>query len=82
MPVRDRCPVTQRRRVAWRAVNLREKLRDVVYSVYERRLRAKVAASEPPRHVGVMLDGNRRWAKLRGHDTQTGHRAGAGPRAG
>jgi short-chain Z-isoprenyl diphosphate synthase len=30
-----------------------------------------------PKHVGVMLDGNRRWAKAVGHDTAHGHRAGA-----
>src|SRR6185436_17177712 len=30
-----------------------------------------------PRHVGVMLDGNRRWAKAVGADTAQGHRAGA-----
>ena len=30
-----------------------------------------------PRHVGVMLDGNRRWAKAVGRDTAHGHRAGA-----
>ncbi len=30
-----------------------------------------------PQHVGVMLDGNRRWAKAVGRDTAHGHRAGA-----
>ncbi|MCW2856808.1 MAG: isoprenyl transferase [Marmoricola sp.] len=30
-----------------------------------------------PRHIGVMLDGNRRWAKAVGADTAHGHRAGA-----
>ena len=30
-----------------------------------------------PQHVGVMLDGNRRWAKLVGADTAHGHQAGA-----
>ena len=30
-----------------------------------------------PKHVGVMLDGNRRWAKSVGRDTAHGHRAGA-----
>ena len=34
-------------------------------------------ADEIPKHVGVMLDGNRRWAKAVGHDTAHGHRAGA-----
>ncbi len=30
-----------------------------------------------PQHVGVMLDGNRRWARAVGRDTAHGHRAGA-----
>ena len=30
-----------------------------------------------PKHVGVMLDGNRRWARAVGADTAHGHRAGA-----
>ena len=30
-----------------------------------------------PKHVGVMLDGNRRWAKAVGPDTAHGHQAGA-----
>ena len=34
-------------------------------------------ADQIPKHVGVMLDGNRRWAKAVGHDTAHGHRAGA-----
>ena len=29
-----------------------------------------------PRHVGIILDGNRRWAKKRGISTQAGHKAG------
>ncbi len=30
-----------------------------------------------PQHVGVMLDGNRRWAKAVGRDSAHGHEAGA-----
>ena len=30
-----------------------------------------------PRHVGVILDGNRRWASLQGSTSSVGHRAGA-----
>ncbi|KQW46099.1 UDP pyrophosphate synthase [Nocardioides sp. Root1257] len=33
--------------------------------------------ADVPKHVGVMLDGNRRWAKAVGRDTAHGHRAGA-----
>jgi len=53
-------------------------LRDVVYRVYERRLEAEVQAQTLPRHVGVILDGNRRYARERGMaDPNEGHLAGA-----
>jgi short-chain Z-isoprenyl diphosphate synthase len=53
-------------------------LRDAVYSLYERRLRASVAGLPVPRHVAVMLDGNRRWARAAGfEDVNAGHLAGA-----
>ncbi len=53
-------------------------VRDLVYSVYERRLKASLAAAPRPRHVGVILDGNRRWARAAGQtDVNTGHRRGA-----
>ncbi len=53
------------------------RLRDLVYGVYERSLSAHLPQDRLPRHVGVMLDGNRRWAKQRGAGTSEGHRAGA-----
>jgi short-chain Z-isoprenyl diphosphate synthase len=53
-------------------------VRDVVYGVYERRLLHALADAPLPRHVGVILDGNRRWAKAAGaDDVSTGHRRGA-----
>ncbi|MCE0485621.1 isoprenyl transferase [Ornithinimicrobium sediminis] len=51
--------------------------RDLVYRVYNRSLTKQLPAERLPRHVGVMLDGNRRWARLRGESTAEGHRAGA-----
>jgi short-chain Z-isoprenyl diphosphate synthase len=53
-------------------------LRSVVYGVYERRLARTIAGAHRPRHVGVILDGNRRWARAAGaaHVSQ-GHQAGA-----
>ncbi|MBO1754165.1 isoprenyl transferase [Allobranchiibius sp. CTAmp26] len=51
--------------------------RDLAYGLYERRLAKSLPTADLPRHVGVMLDGNRRWAKQRGTDTASGHQAGA-----
>ncbi|TMG63243.1 MAG: di-trans,poly-cis-decaprenylcistransferase, partial [Chloroflexi bacterium] len=32
--------------------------------------------SQVPRHVGIIMDGNGRWARGRGHPASFGHRAG------
>lgn len=37
----------------------------------------RMPSEDLPKHIGVMLDGNRRWAKAVGRDTAHGHRAGA-----
>jgi short-chain Z-isoprenyl diphosphate synthase len=53
-------------------------VREAVYSVYERRLRAGLAGLPVPRHVAIMIDGNRRWARGAGfEDVSAGHLAGA-----
>ena len=52
-------------------------LSDLVYGVYERRLNTQIPADRRPRHVGVILDGNRRWAAEQGNSSAAGHRAGA-----
>jgi short-chain Z-isoprenyl diphosphate synthase len=55
-------------------------LRDLVYGVYERRLADRlehIDRARLPRHVGVILDGNRRWARGAGVTTTGGHQAGA-----
>ena len=53
-------------------------LRDLVYRLYERRLQASLSPEAIPRHVGVMCDGNRRWARSAGfRDVSNGHRKGA-----
>jgi short-chain Z-isoprenyl diphosphate synthase len=49
----------------------------VLYPAYEARLVRRLRDAELPAHVGVMLDGNRRWAKAVGADSAAGHRAGA-----
>ena len=53
-------------------------LRDLVYRLYERRLEASLSGHSIPRHVGVILDGNRRWARSAGlADVSDGHQKGA-----
>ena len=52
-------------------------MRRVLYPAYEHRLASRLDHDRVPRHIGVMLDGNRRWAKAAGESTADGHRAGA-----
>jgi short-chain Z-isoprenyl diphosphate synthase len=52
-------------------------VRDLAYQAYERRLLASLKDADTPRHVGVILDGNRRWAKASGSTPSRGHQAGA-----
>ncbi|WP_311836135.1 isoprenyl transferase [Cellulomonas fimi] len=48
-----------------------------LYGLYERRLAASLPRDAIPRHVGVILDGNRRWARSFGEPASHGHRRGA-----
>jgi len=48
-----------------------------LYGLYERRLAASLPVDRMPRHVGVILDGNRRWARSSGVSSARGHQAGA-----
>ncbi|WP_100448161.1 isoprenyl transferase [Glycomyces xiaoerkulensis] len=51
---------------------------NLLYRLYERRLARELAGKPLPRHIGVMVDGNRRWARDMGYtDPNDGHRAGA-----
>ena len=56
---------------------IKDALRRRVYPAYEARMVRALPPDRIPKHVGVMLDGNRRWAKAVGRDTAHGHRAGA-----
>ena len=58
-------------------VDWKRGLRRVLYPAYEARVYRRLPTERLPKHVGVMLDGNRRWAKAVGADTAQGHRAGA-----
>ena len=57
--------------LAWRT------LTGPIYALYERRLFAEVGRGEVPRHLGLILDGNRRFARLAGlGDIRLGHDRG------
>lgn len=52
--------------------------RGPLYRLYISRLRRGLEPGAVPRHVAMMIDGNRRWAKQLGYDSAAhGHRAGA-----
>ncbi|HEY8720695.1 isoprenyl transferase [Pengzhenrongella sp.] len=53
------------------------RLPHLLYGLYERRLAVSLPQDAIPRHVGVILDGNRRWARSFGEPASTGHRRGA-----
>ncbi|MFC9729404.1 isoprenyl transferase [Streptomyces roseolus] len=52
-------------------------LRDLVYGLYARRVEGRLDHDQVPKHIGVILDGNRRWAKASGGTPEQGHKAGA-----
>jgi short-chain Z-isoprenyl diphosphate synthase len=52
--------------------------RGFLYGLYQNRLRRSLAGQPLPQHVAMIIDGNRRWARLRELETAAhGHRAGA-----
>ena len=53
-------------------------LRQLIYRLYTRRLEDEVRAGRLPHHIGLILDGNRRFAREMGFvDVVEGHRRGA-----
>ena len=53
-------------------------MRNLIYRLYESSLERGLEPKDLPRHVAVMLDGNRRWAERRnGAKAAHGHAAGA-----
>ena len=57
---------------------MRRQIAGWLYRLYNRQIVRELAPSDRiPRHVGVITDGNRRWAKEFGATTEQGHRAGA-----
>ena len=59
-------------------VSIRKFIKSLLYPLYEKRLVRSLDFSKTPHHVGVILDGNRRWAKENPNQTDpNGHKAGA-----
>ena len=57
---------------------LKRAIKAMLYPLYERRLLRQLDFTQTPHHVGVILDGNRRWDKSNfGANPEEGHRAGA-----
>ncbi|MFM7861108.1 MAG: undecaprenyl diphosphate synthase family protein, partial [Candidatus Nanopelagicaceae bacterium] len=48
-----------------------------LYPLYERRLLRKLDFTQTPHHIGIIVDGNRRWAKENTVEASSGHQAGA-----
>jgi short-chain Z-isoprenyl diphosphate synthase len=52
--------------------------RGILYGLYQRRLRREIAGLPVPKHIAMILDGNRRWARQNFFETAGhGYRAGA-----
>ena len=57
---------------------IRKLIKSLLYPLYEWRLVRSLDFSKTPHHVGVILDGNRRWAKANPNISDpNGHKAGA-----
>jgi len=48
-----------------------------VYKIYEKYLEHQISKKEKPKHIGVILDGNRRWAREKSLPPTVGHYFGA-----
>lgn len=63
-------------------MNFRSLIKSLLYPIYESRILKNLDLNKTPRHIGVILDGNRRWSKANPSVTgdissARGHRAGA-----
>ncbi|MFP4174579.1 MAG: polyprenyl diphosphate synthase [Halobacteriales archaeon] len=52
-------------------------LRNLAHSLYGAYLERKLSSTDVPRHVAVVQDGNRRYARTKGEEPEEGHAEGA-----
>ena len=58
--------------------SIRSQIKSLLYPFYERRIINNLDFTKTPRHIGVTLDGNRRWAKQNPDSSDPyGHKRGA-----
>jgi len=50
---------------------------NLIYRIYEKHLLNQINQYEYPQHIGIILDGNRRWSKIKELDKERGHKIGA-----
>ena len=48
-----------------------------LYNVYQKYLEGQITKAAIPQHIGIILDGNRRWAFIHTYPRRFGHRRGA-----
>lgn len=54
-------------------MSITEGVSKAVYTSYEKRLFKEIVSKSPPKHIGIIMDGNRRFAHDIGLDTAEGH---------
>jgi short-chain Z-isoprenyl diphosphate synthase len=65
--------------VARRALNILDGITKPLYWLYEQQLLREISlGGRLPRHIGIIMDGNRRFARTIGLDVRKGHDYGAG----
>ena len=57
--------------------SIKQLIKALLYPWYEKRLIRKLDFNQTPHHIGIIVDGNRRWAKANTVATKSGHEAGA-----
>lgn len=58
-------------------MSIKQVIKSLLYSIYDFRLQHRLKAGPFPKHLGVILDGNRRYAKALGLSAEEGHKLGA-----